>query len=201
MDTKSAIDSGDAAALRNVLSADPSQANALIKWGRPSCPCLTHPLHYVSDALFNGILPKGKELPLVDALIESGADVNYHKEGRDETPLIGAASLGAVDVGLRLLDAGAHPHLLGNGGETALHWAALFGELPLVQRLTEGADLELEDSEYHSTPLGWAVHSIGEPPTNNPADHGRQREVVAFLVSKGAKVKPEWKEVVSSITR
>jgi len=191
MNIKTAICTGNAEELRRALSADPTQANALISWGE-KCHILTHPLHYVSDMLFNGVLPKGKELPLVDALLEAGADVNFRKEGKGETPLIGAASLGAEDVAIRLLKAGAQPHLIGQGGETALHWAALFGEHRLAQRLIEGADLELEDAQYHSTPLGWAVHGLSEPPADNPANHGHQREVAALLVAHGAKVTPDW---------
>jgi ankyrin repeat protein len=73
-------------------------------------------------------LQRGKELPLVDALIEAGSDVNFNKDGKTETPLIGAASLGADDVGLRLLEAGAKSEVRGKFGETALYWAALLGE-------------------------------------------------------------------------
>ena len=107
-DVKAAIQSGDAAALRRCLALDRSRANALIPWGNNDC-VLTHPLHYVSDMLFNGVLQKGKELALVDVLLEAGASVDLRKDGKRETPLIGAASLGAEDVGLRLLDAGAKP--------------------------------------------------------------------------------------------
>jgi hypothetical protein len=191
MNVQAAIRKGDAEELRRALSADPAQANALISWGE-NCRILTHPLHYVSDMLFNGVLPKGKELPLIDALLEAGALVDFRKEGKDETPLIGAASLGAEAVAIRLLDTGAQPHLRGQGGETALHWAALFGEHRLAQRLIEGADLELEDAQYHSTPLGWAVHGLCEPPADNPANHGHQRQVAALLVAAGAKVRPDW---------
>ncbi len=191
MDAKSAIMSGEAEELRRILSGDPTQANALISWGK-NCRILTHPLHYVSDMLFSGGLPKGKELPLIEALLEAGADVDFRKEGKSETPLIGAASLGAEDVGIKLLDAGAQPHLRGEGGETALHWAALFGEQRLARRLIEGADLELEDAQYHSTPLGWAVHGLCEPPADNPANHGHQHEVAALLVAHGAKIRPHW---------
>src|SRR5215468_10797630 len=93
-DVKTAIQNGDAAALRRRLAWDRSLANALILWGNNDC-VRTHPLHYVSDMLFNGVLQRGKELALVDALLEAGVSVGFRKVGKCETPLIGAASLGA----------------------------------------------------------------------------------------------------------
>lgn len=185
MDVKTAVDTGDAAALRQVLSEGSSRANELIRWGN----CLTHALHYVSDMLFNGTLQTGKELPLVEALIEAGADLNFQKGGKGDTPLIGAASLGAEDVGIRLVDAGANAHLRGLFGETALHWAALLGQDRLVAKLIPGSDLNLKDQKYNSPPLGWAIHGWGNAPVGN---HDRQREVVALLLAGGAKVQLEW---------
>ena len=75
MDVKTAIDTGNAPSLRHILSDNCSRANELIHWGK----CLTHPLHYISDVLFNGTLDRGKELPLVEALIDAGADINFRK--------------------------------------------------------------------------------------------------------------------------
>ena len=187
MDVKAAIENGDSATLRRLLSERPSRANELIRWGK----CLTHPLHYISDMLFSGTLQRGKEVPLVDALIEAGSDLNFNKDGKSETPLIGAASLGGEDVGLRLLDAGARPELRGLFGETALHWAALLGEDRLVARLIPGSDLNLKDEKYNSPPLGWAIHGWSDPPAGNC---GRQGDVVACLVAAGAKFEPEWLE-------
>jgi ankyrin repeat protein len=191
MDVKTAIRNGDADALRRLLSQDSTRANALIHWGINDC-VRTPPLHYVSDMLFNGVLQKGKELPLIDALLEAGAGVDFRVDDKRDTPLIGAASLGAEDVGLRLLGAGAAPGLLGRSGETALHWAALLGEDRLAARLIEGTDLNLRDDEHKSSPLGWAVHGWGNPPAGN---HGRQREVVVLLVAAGARVEPQWLEL------
>ena len=122
MDVKEAIQAGDAAALRRLLDERPARSNELIEWGK-GCEIHTHPLHYVSDMLFDGTLERGKELPLIEALLAAGADVN-HQAPNGETALIGAASLGAEDVGLRLLDAGAQADLRGAFEETALHWAA-----------------------------------------------------------------------------
>jgi Ankyrin repeats (3 copies) len=190
MDVRAAIRTGDAAALRRLLAEDPRRADELIRWG-PDCRIATHPLHYVSDMLFNGVLERGRELSLVDALIEAGADLDFQRDGRGDTPLIGAASLGAEDVGLRLVEAGARPDLRGAFGETALHWAALLGEHRLAERLIPGADLDLADEEHASSALGWAVHGWCEPPAGN---HGRQLEVVRLLVAAGARVDPAWLE-------
>jgi hypothetical protein len=188
MDVKAAIQTGDADALRSLLAQDASLANILVRWGTNDC-IQTHPLHYVSDVLFEGTLPPARALPLIDALIQAGADLDFQRNARCDTPLIGAASLGAEDVGLRLLDAGARPHLRGMFGETALHWAALLGEDRLAGRLIAGADLELRDAKYQSTALGWAVHGWGDPPGGN---RGRQREVAVLLVTAGAQVDPGW---------
>jgi hypothetical protein len=185
VDVKTAIDTGDAVALRQVLSENSSRANELIPWGK----CLTHPLHYISDMLFNGTLQRGKEFPLAEALIDAGADLNFQKDGRGDTPLIGAASLGAEEVGIWLVEAGANPLHCGLFGETALHWAAMLGEDRLVAKLIPGSDPNLKDQKYNSPPLGWAIHGWSNSPSG---DHGRQREVVALLLAAGAKVDPEW---------
>ena len=186
MDVKTAIETGNAAALRGLLAEVPERANELIRWGS-DCHISTHPLHYVSDMLFNGVLKRGKELSLVGALIQAGADIDFQNNGKD-TPLIGAASLGAEEVGLMLLDAGAKPNIRGGFGETALHWAALLGEDQLAGRLIESADLSLQDRQYKSTPLGWAIHGWCNAPAGS---RGRQREVVVLLVGSGAKVDPK----------
>jgi uncharacterized protein len=194
MDMKTAIRNGDADTLRRLLIEDSSRGNELLRWGENDC-ILTHPLHYVSDMLFEGTLQKGKELPLVEALVQAGADLDFQRNREDgkksDTPLIGAASLAAEEVGLRLLDAGARPELRGFFGEIALHWAALLGEHRLAERLISGSDLDLKDEKYNSTPLGWAVYGRYNPPTGN---QGKQCEVAALLVSEGATVEPEWLE-------
>ena len=190
MDVKTAIRTGDSESLRRLLAEDSTRADVLIQWGAKNC-ILTHPLHYVSDMLFEAVVEKGRELPLVEALLEAGADVNFRTIDKSDTPLIGATSLGAEDVGIRLLDAGAKPELRGRSGETALHWAALLGEDRLAARLIAGSDLNLKDEEYKSPPLGWAIHGWGDPPAGN---HGKQCEVVSLLVAAGARIEPHWLE-------
>jgi ankyrin repeat protein len=188
MDVKTAIETGDVMALRQLLVEDPTLADTRIRWGK-ECQIQTHPLHYVSDMLFNGTLEKAKGVPLVDVLIDAGANVNFQQPGNGETPLIGAASLGAEDVGVRLLTAGANPNLLGRFRETALHWAAIIGEDRLVGGLIErGAAVNVRDDKYKATPLEWALHGWGEPPSSGAS--GRYHQVVARLVAAGAHVDP-----------
>ena len=123
--------------MRLLLAEDVSHANALIRWGKNGC-VRTHPLHFVSDMLFEGTLAKGKELPLIDALIEAAADLDFQRDREDgnksDTPLIGAASLGAEEVGLRLLGFGSQAGTARafRGDRTPLG-AAFLGE----NRLTE----------------------------------------------------------------
>jgi uncharacterized protein len=121
MDVKTAIETSDVAALRRLVTDLPARADELIPWGK-DCHIATHPLHYISDMLFENTLQKGKELPLLEVLIQAGADVDFQRNGEGDTPLIGAASLGAEEVGLRLLVARAKPGLRGFvwGDRTAL---------------------------------------------------------------------------------
>ena len=188
MDMRKAIETGDAAAVRALVAKEPGLANALIEWDKE---CHTHPLHFVSDMLFGGTLERGKEMPVVEALLEAGADYN-HAAPNGETPLIGAASLLAEDVGLRLLAAGADPGARGLFQETALHWAANVGLDRLVAELiARGSDVNLRDGRYAATPLGWAIHGFVNAREGSSARHP---EVVTLLVSAGATVDPKWLE-------
>jgi len=190
MEIKTAIETGDAGRLRRLLDAERTRANALVRWGKNGCN-RTHPLHYVSDKVFDGTLPRDVALPLIDVLLAAGADVNFQTDGKGDTPLIGAASLGAEEVGLRLLEAGAQVERRGLFGETALHWAALLGEEQLAARLIPRADLTLRDERYHATPPGWAIEGW----TSGAAgSRGRYREVVALLIAAGAPIEPRWFE-------
>jgi Ankyrin repeats (3 copies) len=188
MDVKTAISNGDAVALTTLLAEDASRADALICWGENDT-IVTHPLHYVSDMLFQRTLKREAALPLIEALIQAGANLDFQKDGKGDTPLIGAASLAAEDVGIRLVDAGANPKLRGIFGETALHWAALLGEERLAKSLIPNSDIDLKDANYSSPPLGWAIHGCYNSPNGN---QGRQREVASLLVTAGATVEPDW---------
>lgn len=184
MSVRAAIDAGAFADLREILAASPRLVNELVEWGEHR-QLRTHPLHYVCDKRFDGTITKEAALLLVEELIVAGANVNDHAKDR-EPPLHGAASLGAEDVGLRLLDAGAIPGALGMFRETALHWASSLGLDRLAFRLIDaGADVNLEDVRFGASALGWALHGRANSP---PANQGRQVEVIALLVESGATV-------------
>lgn len=74
-----------------------------------------------------------------------------------------AASHGRVEALKVLLDAGEDPNRYNPDGfhahSTPLHQAALAGHEAAVRLLVErGAKLDIKDTIYHSTPLGWAEH-------------------------------------------
>jgi hypothetical protein len=50
MDVKTAIETGNVTALRELLATDPTLANRHVVWGKDS-EIRTHPLHFVSDRL------------------------------------------------------------------------------------------------------------------------------------------------------
>ena len=74
-----------------------------------------------------------------------------------------AAQLGHIDVVRMLLDAGEDPNRYNPAGfhahSTPLHQAIAAGREPIVRLLAErGARLDIEDTIYHGTALGWAEH-------------------------------------------
>lgn len=91
---KDAIECGDAAAVKEILSGNPELANTRIQWVLNQ-ENESDPLHYVSDCVFNKVLTNGSEGEIARLLLQHGAD----KDGSDgaESPLIGAASLSDVE--------------------------------------------------------------------------------------------------------
>ena len=92
-----------------------------------------------------------------------------------------AAQLGHAEIVRRLLEAGEDPNRYnpdGNHGHsTPLHQAAFAGHDDVVHLLVErGARLDIRDTVWHGTPLGWALHS-GKP---------KQLAIAAYLREHGA---------------
>jgi len=90
-----------------------------------------------------------------------------------------AAQLGHAEIVQLLLDNGEDPNRYNPNGNhphsTPLHQAALAGHEAVVRLLVDrGARLNTQDTIYHGTPLGWAIH-------------GGQKEIEEYLRTRGAK--------------
>ena len=89
-----------------------------------------------------------------------------------------AAQLGHADVLRLLLDAGEDPNRYNPDGthshSTPLHQAIWAGHDAVVRLFVErGARLDMKDTVYHGTPLGWAIY-------------GGKTEIEKYLRAQGA---------------
>lgn len=85
-----------------------------------------------------------------------------------------ASRNGHVEVSRFLLEKGADINCRGFFGAPGLHWAVINGHKPMVEFLiANGADLALRDTQFNSTPLGWALE-------------GKQAEIAGLLQRRGA---------------
>lgn len=83
---------------------------------------------------------------------------------------------GHVEVARYLLEKGADINCRGFFGAPGLHWAAINGHKAMVEFLiAHGADLHMRDTQFNSTPLGWALE-------------GKQEEIAELLKTHGTKV-------------
>lgn len=94
-----------------------------------------------------------------------------------------AAQHGHLEVVGLLLDAGEDPNRYNPNGNhshsTPLHQAVLAGHKAVVRLLVErGARLDIKDTIYQGTPLGWAMYA-------------GQTEIETYLRAKGAKTADE----------
>src|SRR6185503_4476071 len=97
-----------------------------------------------------------------------------------------AAQHGHADIVRLFLDAGEDPNRYNPEGNhshsTPLHQAVFAGHDAVVRLLVErGARLDIKDTIYQSTPLGWAIY-------------GGQSEIEKYLRAHGAKTAEETAE-------
>ena len=141
------------------------------------------PLGAPDNALVNGnkaaaahLIGRGAPLSLTTAVaLGRWEDVATLLESATErsrqTAFVQAALQGNVEGLKAMLEAGAvvsepSPDLFSHA--TALHHAVFAGSLEAVRVLVEaGADLNVTDTAYGGTPLGWAEHAVE---TNNDPD-------------------------------
>jgi ankyrin repeat protein len=83
--------------------------------------------------------------------------------------LVHAAETGNTAALELMLDLGFPTGARGHDGATALHTAAYAGSAAAVRLLLRhGAAIEVRDTSWDSTPLGWAVEGSGQRPTTSP---------------------------------
>jgi uncharacterized protein len=123
---------GDATALADLVRLDPLAVNAFSEDGFTA-------LHV---AAFLGGVDAAR------ALIEAGADVAAVAQNAMQVQPINSAAAGCTEVVVLLLDAGAPVDAQQHGGYTALHEAAINGNVALVEvLLARGADVARPDDE------------------------------------------------------
>ena len=189
------IQSGDAAALEQLLREHPSLATARL--GDPEHGQSRTLLHVVTD--WPGHVPQAGAK--VAALVAAGADVNARFTGpHGETPLHWAASSDDIDALDALLDAGADIEADGAviAGGTPIADAVAFGQWNAARRLLErGARTNL----WQAAALGLldrVQDALAQtPPAQEDLDnalwcaaHGGQRETAELLLNHGAD--PAW---------
>lgn len=182
---RKAIEAADVDSLRKLVESDTQLADAEVRFGENGRNAVP-PLHYVCDVVFRKLATEAQGLAMADVLLRAGVDPDraYAKSG--DTFLIAAASLGVTSVGLRLVEDGVDVRCRGLFGATALHWSAYMGLDQLAGALiAAGAELELTDKRYESTPLQWALHSWS---AGGGGSHDRVARAAAVLVQRGARV-------------
>lgn len=172
MDLFDLIIKNDLDGLRTALAANPGLANegVSLKIDGKINPAKGHPLHRICDAVFANKISDSQSIEIAKIFLEYGADINgFMVQSDRNSPLIAAASLHAEQLGLFYIEKGANIfYTPPNDGGTALHWAAYCGRDQLVEKLIEkGAHINQLDTNYHSTPCGWAIHVLESGETNN----------------------------------
>jgi ankyrin repeat protein len=107
-------------------------------------------------------------------LVESGARVEDSSNEMNQTPLHWAAWNEDGPLLDFLLKHGANINAKNIRGETALHYAAKYGQSTLPQLLANGADPNIQ-ADNGETPLYWAVNN-------------EQKQAVELLVNAGARI-------------
>jgi hypothetical protein len=180
------IDAGDASGLRVLLLQEPGAVKALVRAGMP--PRSVPAVHHVCDRVFEGALSQDVAVALARVLLDAGADPEERMPAHGDSLLISAVSLTATGVAHVLLDRRVDIQITGLFGATALHWAAMLGQPEIVARLiAQGADVNIEDGEYGSTPVGWAIHGWKDAA---PGGTRLQPDCARLLIAAGGVIHP-----------
>ena len=135
---------GQTARVRELLAANPALLNAYAPDG----------FHPLGLAAFFG------NKATVEALLESGADVNQQsRESMRVSALHSAAAARRSDIVEMLLVQGANPNVRATGDVTVFHEAGATGQIEVAEMLLKrGGDINATDNSG-KTPLAYAVDS------------------------------------------
>lgn len=185
---KKLIEKVDADGLHVLLEDRPNLANENISIPfEVLCRKKAHPLHRICDPVFSGKITDEDATLLAKVFLSHGARINGDMEHGEGSPLLAAASLKAEQVGMLLIDEGADIHYTyQNDGVSPLHWASYCGLNLLVARLIEAkAEIDKQDKNYDSTPLGWALHALESV---EEGKEKKQAKCVQLLLEAGADI-------------
>lgn len=191
---KKLIENKDCKGLNKLLADNPNLANEGITIPYDiMCRTKAHPLHRLCDAVFSKKMTDEEAIQLAQVFLEFGANIDGDKMRGEGTPILGAASLHAEQLGIFYLENGADIHYTyQNNGESALHWASFCGRDKLVDRLIKvNAPIDKPDNTYNSTPLGWAIHCLQ---SNDMGNRYNQVDCIKLLLISGADTKKLDKE-------
>jgi ankyrin repeat protein len=117
--------------------------------------------------------------------LEEDSAVIEHLDAGAQAALVRAAERGNTGAVALMLDLGMPPLARGDDGATALHAAAYSGNADTVRLLLDrGADIEVRDTTWNSTPLEWAAVGSGERPIS--AVEPDWPTTVSLLLAHGA---------------
>jgi ankyrin repeat protein len=121
----------------------------------------------------------------VDALLRAQPGILATLQPHDHCLAADAAWAGNVRALTLMLELGFDPRVQRHDAGTALHCAAWQGSVECVAVLLARADarelLEILDTQFHATPLGWCMHGSLHGPTHR--DHAR---IARMLLDAGA---------------
>lgn len=137
--------------------------------------------------------------PAVRSILAKRPELIQSLTEEDRRLLADAAGDGKAEAVRLMLLAGMPVDAHGDDGVTPLHEAAWWGQLEVVKLLLARlAPLDVRDTSYDATPLGWTTH--GSINCRNP--QGDYPGIVEALLQAGAKVeKPRGTEEVQAVMR
>ena len=121
---------------------------------------------------------------LFDRLLAAAPDLPKRLQPTESRQLVDTVHTRNLESVRRMLKAGWPADARGEHGGTALHWAAYQGDLEMTRLILEfHPPLEMVDSDFGGTPLGWAIHG-------SQCDHGAHSDfagTVTALLNAGSK--------------